>query len=126
MYFRQYWTDKRLEYDAESAGLSKLIVSQDFIEEIWNPDAFFINEREAEFHEVTVDNQFLRILPNGEVLKSIRYIDMQQSSKCFISRRLKFCTKPGFFQVDSRSLMPDGSDLVSNGHSNMSNRDRKL
>ena len=72
MYFRQYWTDKRLEYDAESAGLSKLIVSQDFIEEIWNPDAFFINEREAEFHEVTVDNQFLRILPNGEVLKSIR------------------------------------------------------
>ena len=73
MYFRQFWTDPRLRFNTSSISLRKLIVAPDFIEEIWNPDAFFINEREAEFHEVTVDNQFLRILPDGEVLKSIRY-----------------------------------------------------
>ena len=35
--------------------------------------AFFINEREAKFHEATVDNVLVKISPDGEVLKSVRY-----------------------------------------------------
>ena len=72
MYFRQFWRDPRLSFERHG-GLEKLVVGAEYIELIWVPDTFFVNEKTAYFHDATTDNQFLRILHTGEILRSIRY-----------------------------------------------------
>ena len=72
MYFRQFWQDPRLSFERQG-DLEKLVVGAEYIELIWVPDTFFVNEKTAYFHDATTDNQFLRILHTGEILRSIRY-----------------------------------------------------
>ena len=71
MYFRQFWQDPRLSFERR-IGLEKLVVGAEYIKLIWVPDTFFVNEKTAYFHDATTDNQFLRILHTGEILRSIR------------------------------------------------------
>lgn len=71
MYFRQFWQDPRLQFERR-ASLEKLVVGAEYIKLIWVPDTFFVNEKTAYFHDATTDNQFLRILHTGEILRSIR------------------------------------------------------
>ncbi|XP_059079310.1 gamma-aminobutyric acid receptor subunit beta-like isoform X1 [Tigriopus californicus] len=71
MYFRQFWRDPRLSFD-RGIGLEKLVVGAEYIKMIWVPDTFFVNEKKAYFHDATTDNQFLRILHTGAILRSIR------------------------------------------------------
>lgn len=71
MYFRQFWTDPRLAFD-RSDNLEKLVVGAEYIKLIWVPDTFFVNEKIALFHQATTENQFLRIMHTGEVLRSMR------------------------------------------------------
>ena len=71
MYFRQFWKDDRLIFERK-VGLDKLVVGAEYINLIWTPDTFFVNEKTAYFHEATTENQFLRILHDGNVLRSIR------------------------------------------------------
>ena len=70
MYFRQFWQDPRLSFS--EPGLEKLVVGAEYIKLIWVPDTFFVNEKSAYFHDATTENQFLRILHTGEILRSIR------------------------------------------------------
>ena len=70
MYFRQFWLDPALSFPPST--VDRLVLPADHKDLIWNPDAFFINEREAKFHEATVDNILVRVTPEGEVLKSVR------------------------------------------------------
>ena len=39
---------------------------------VWMPDTFFRNEKEGRFHNILVPNVYIRIVPNGDVLYSIR------------------------------------------------------
>ncbi|XP_059079312.1 gamma-aminobutyric acid receptor subunit beta-like isoform X3 [Tigriopus californicus] len=71
MYFRQFWQDPRLSFESRQ-GLKKLVVGAEYINLIWVPDTFFVNEKTAYFHKATTENQFLRILHTGEILRSIR------------------------------------------------------
>ncbi|XP_040570160.1 gamma-aminobutyric acid receptor subunit beta isoform X2 [Lepeophtheirus salmonis] len=71
MYFRQFWQDPRLSFTGRP-GLEKLVVGAEYIRLIWVPDTFFVNEKTAYFHKATTENQFLRILHTGEILRSIR------------------------------------------------------
>ena len=71
MYFRQFWQDPRLSFESRP-GLKKLVVGAEYIQSIWVPDTFFVNEKTAYFHKATTENQFLRILHTGEILRSIR------------------------------------------------------
>ena len=73
MYFRQFWQDPRLSFE-KRASLEKLVVGAEYIKLIWVPDTFFVNEKTAYFHDATTDNQFLRILHTGEILRSIRWV----------------------------------------------------
>ena len=57
-------------------GLDKLVVGAEYIAEIWVPDTFFVNEKTAYFHKATTENQFLRILHTGEILRSIRWANV--------------------------------------------------
>ena len=75
MYFRQFWQDPRLAFTSRP-GLEKLVVGAEYIQSIWVPDTFFVNEKTAYFHEATTENQFLRILHTGEILRSIRYVQI--------------------------------------------------
>lgn len=72
MYFRQFWSDPRLAFDGPKFGIEKLVVGAEYISQIWVPDTFFVNEKIALFHSATTENQFLRIMQNGDVLRSIR------------------------------------------------------
>ena len=71
MYFRQFWMDPRLAFE-RSDNLEKLVVGAEYIRLIWVPDTFFVNEKIALFHQATTENQFLRIMYTGEVLRSMR------------------------------------------------------
>ena len=71
MYFRQFWQDPRLSFTARP-GVEELVVGSDYNQLIWNPDTYFVNENTAYVHVVTSENQFLRILHTGEILRSIR------------------------------------------------------
>ena len=71
MYFRQFWQDPRLSFERR-IGLEKLVVGAEYIKLIWVPDTFFVNEKTAYFHKATTENQFLRIMHTGEILRSIR------------------------------------------------------
>ena len=64
MYFRQFWTDPRLAFDKQP-DLDKLVVGAEYINLIWVPDTFFVNEKIALFHQATTENQFLRIMHTG-------------------------------------------------------------
>ena len=84
----QFWTDPRLSFE-RSENLEKLVVGAEYIKLIWVPDTFFVNEKIALFHQVkkkmilmilmmivvlqaTTENQFLRIMHTGEILRSMR------------------------------------------------------
>ena len=71
MYFRQFWHDPRLAFEPKP-GLTKLVVGAEYIKLIWVPDTFFVNEKVALFHQATTENQFLRIMHTGDILRSIR------------------------------------------------------
>lgn len=71
-YFRQFWTDERLKFGENTHGIDSLSVGAEITEKIWVPDTFFANEKSAYFHMATTSNSFLRIFPNGELLRSIR------------------------------------------------------
>ena len=71
MYFRQFWHDPRLAFERRP-GLDKLVVGAEYIKLIWVPDTFFVNEKGALFHQATTENQFLRIMHTGDILRSIR------------------------------------------------------
>ena len=80
MYFRQFWQDKRLEFERRP-NLENLVVGAEYIHQIWTPDTFFVNEKTAYFHVATTENQFLRILHDGKVLRSIRWVPWCQSPR---------------------------------------------
>ena len=78
----------RLAFDRQD-DLEKLVVGAEYIKLIWVPDTFFVNEKIALFHQVrmkiilmilmmivllqaTTENQFLRIMHTGEILRSMR------------------------------------------------------
>lgn len=88
MYFRQFWHDPRLAFE-QKPNLNKLVVGAEYIKLIWVPDTFFVNEKIALFHQATTENQFLRIMPTGDVLRSIRLtikatcpLDLQVGNSC--------------------------------------------
>merc|ERR1719250_287035 len=72
MYSRQFWSDPRLSFDRHEFGIDQLVVGAEYIKLIWVPDTFFVNEKIALFHQATTENQFLRIMYTGNILRSIR------------------------------------------------------
>jgi len=72
--FRQSWTDERLESvcaDAQGDGACAALMGKD-VEKLWMPDTFFRNEIESHIHQDLVQNNYIRVMPGGEVLHSVR------------------------------------------------------
>ena len=90
MYFRQFWQDPRLSFE-KRPNLDKLVVGAEYINQIWVPDTFFVNEKTAYFHKATTENQFLRILHTGETLRSIRYGKSKEAKLGQLNEMLVLC-----------------------------------
>lgn len=70
----QQWEDVRLQYDASSiifAG-KYVLVDQDKYATIWTPDSYISNAISEVQHSVTKPNVFIRVYPNGTLVKSTR------------------------------------------------------
>ncbi|PFX18496.1 Glycine receptor subunit alphaZ1 [Stylophora pistillata] len=63
IFLRQRWTDPRLDHGLrDTLSLSNTIISQ-----IWLPDSYFKNAKDASFHDVTAQNMMITIGPSGVV-----------------------------------------------------------
>uniref|UniRef100_A0A493TJW2 Gamma-aminobutyric acid type A receptor subunit alpha4 n=1 Tax=Anas platyrhynchos platyrhynchos TaxID=8840 RepID=A0A493TJW2_ANAPP len=71
VFFRQTWVDKRLKYDGpiEILRLNNLMVSK-----VWTPDTFFRNGKKSVAHNMTAPNKLFRIMRNGTILYTMRYL----------------------------------------------------
>ena len=70
IFLREYWVDPRL--GAINATQRTILKGND-VDLIWLPDIFFINEKSAKMHDVTVQNKLINIRPNGSIWLSLRY-----------------------------------------------------
>ena len=128
MYFRQKWTDKRLEYPSKVPGFS-IKLGDDVHAKIWRPDTFFASSLNEQFHSVTTANNFIRVEPSGSIFTSSRItVDVVCESKLFTYPfNRKFChfaaesygfgtddlsyqwdiEKKSAFQYDEKSFLKD-------------------
>ncbi|KAJ8042305.1 Glycine receptor subunit alpha-3 [Holothuria leucospilota] len=65
------WNDRRLNFERYDKNL-KYIQSKSNMAELWQPDIFFSNEKQAYVHDVTVPNMFIRIMQNGDIIYSMK------------------------------------------------------
>jgi len=78
--FREEWWDARLAYERfadEHTHVPPFVVlatseQADLSQQIWMPDTFFQNEKEARRHLIDKPNVLIRIHPNGHILYSVR------------------------------------------------------
>ncbi|KAK3787079.1 hypothetical protein RRG08_018594 [Elysia crispata] len=56
----------------KSVYIDHLELDNRLMDKVWYPDTFFINERHADFHEITVPNKLMHIFSNGTVFYSMR------------------------------------------------------
>lgn len=72
VFFRQTWVDKRLKYDGpiEILRLNNLMVTK-----VWTPDTFFRNGKKSVSHNMTAPNKLFRIMRNGTILYTMRYLN---------------------------------------------------
>jgi hypothetical protein len=70
----QEWDDVRLKFNASSvlfAGKYVLLDLDKYVY-IWTPDSYISNAISETQHSVTKPNVFIRIYPNGTIVKSTR------------------------------------------------------
>ncbi len=71
MYFRTEWYDPRLTYTEIDKGLN---LNAEMVEKVWVPDTYFVNEKDARFHDVIAKNSLIRLSPDGRILFSTRFV----------------------------------------------------
>ena len=79
-YLRQRWNDSRLSYNG-SHGIDVIELDTRMMDQIWTPDIYIINEKDARFHYVTMPNRMMYLYPDGDVLYSSRW-DVNMFSIC--------------------------------------------
>lgn len=78
--FREEWHDARLAYERfadDNTQVPPFVVlttseQADLTQQIWMPDTFFQNEKEARRHHIDKPNVLIRIHPDGQILYSVR------------------------------------------------------
>ncbi|RUS79105.1 hypothetical protein EGW08_013115, partial [Elysia chlorotica] len=84
MYLRQKWVDPRTTYDP-LPGVDLLEMDARVMNQIWVPDMYFVNEKAAHFHEITVPNKLMQVYPNGTIMYSAR-LSMTLSCDMFLQK----------------------------------------
>ena len=68
IFFREYWHDSRLAFEGETYET----FAGDDMKNLWIPDIFFLYEKNAKHHDVTVTNRMLKVYPDGGIWMSTR------------------------------------------------------
>lgn len=71
IYLRQSWRDDRLRSASEPEKVL-LVSRRSVIDQLWTPDIYFLNVKDAKYHDVTSPNVLMRIYGDGRVFYSIR------------------------------------------------------
>jgi len=64
MYLRQAWNDPRLAFNVTSVRMRTVRLDR---VDVWIPDTFLRNEKDANFHRVSVTNRLLRLSADGDL-----------------------------------------------------------
>lgn len=73
IYLRMWWRDYRLAFaNFTSSTEKKLELDATQIDNVWQPNIFFENEKRAFIHTVTTTNKLMHIFNDGSVVYSIR------------------------------------------------------
>ena len=83
MYFRQFWNDPRLAFKKLNSNIDRIVLSagnQD--NKFWEPDTFFVNAKDLVVHKDPNKNEFVRILPEGDILLSRRQLLLTIRIRC--------------------------------------------
>ncbi|XP_014350718.1 gamma-aminobutyric acid receptor subunit rho-2 [Latimeria chalumnae] len=70
LYLRHYWKDERLSFPSRTN--KSMTFDGRLVKKIWVPDVFFVHSKRSFIHDTTTDNIMLRVLPDGQVLYSLR------------------------------------------------------
>ncbi|XP_043922984.1 gamma-aminobutyric acid receptor subunit rho-2-like isoform X2 [Protopterus annectens] len=70
LYLRHYWKDERLSF--RSSTNKSMTFDGRLVKKIWVPDVFFVHSKRSFIHDTTTENIMLRVLPDGQVLYSMR------------------------------------------------------
>lgn len=74
IYLRLWWRDHRLAFgNFTSSTDKKLELDATQIDNVWQPNIFFENEKTAFIHTVTTTNKLMHIFNDGTVVYSIRF-----------------------------------------------------
>ncbi|GFN76655.1 glycine receptor subunit alpha-1 [Plakobranchus ocellatus] len=65
------WNDSRLQFEHLNDS-PRLEMDSKMMSQVWVPDVYFRNEKEAAFHDVTVPNKFMHLHPKGNIEYSMR------------------------------------------------------
>ncbi|XP_048773971.1 glycine receptor subunit alpha-2-like isoform X2 [Ostrea edulis] len=70
-FLRQRWIDNRMNY-TPTFNMTRLELDTRRMADVWVPDLYFVNEKKADVHDVTVPNKLMHIYPNGLIVYSMR------------------------------------------------------
>ncbi|XP_078147485.1 gamma-aminobutyric acid receptor subunit rho-3 [Centroberyx gerrardi] len=74
LYLRHYWKDERLAFPSRN-NQSRTFDAR-LVKKIWVPDVFFVHSKRSFIHDTTMENIMLRVYPDGNILYSVRYRDL--------------------------------------------------
>ncbi|XP_062621375.1 glycine receptor subunit alpha-2-like isoform X1 [Saccostrea cucullata] len=70
-FLRQRWIDNRMNY-TPAFNMTRLELDNRRMADVWVPDLYFVNEKKADVHDVTVPNKLMHVYPNGLIVYSMR------------------------------------------------------
>ena len=108
IFLRQMWVDPRLQFTEYNTSVS---LTPSFLKKLWVPDTFIINEKAANFHQITTDNKLLRLKPNGELLYSARWrvvnhciFKPETRRRHSTDRKISWCPKLVLHQIINKTI----------------------
>lgn len=78
MFLRMYWQDERLAY-INTGYKKRLALNAKMVQHMWIPDIYFVNEKSGIKHDLTKENEVVRLWPDGRVFHSMRYVTPKSS-----------------------------------------------
>ncbi|KAL9973622.1 hypothetical protein ACROYT_G020100 [Oculina patagonica] len=70
-FLRMYWQDERLAY-MNTGYKKRLALNAKMVQHMWIPDIYFVNEKSGIKHDLTKENEVVRLWPDGRVFHSMR------------------------------------------------------
>ena len=94
-----YWQDERLAY-INTGYEKRLALNAKMVQHMWIPDIYFVNEKSGIKHDLTKENEVVRLWPDGRVFHSMRYVTHKSSMTVCNSVRALFSKTLALFKTE--------------------------